>query len=259
MRLRRLAAALFLMATPLLAGCFQSATLVKLNPDGSGTLEMTTTMTTKTLAHMGALAASAGEDDQANPDTLFSVDAAKTAVDEMGTGVTFVSARRIDTRDRKGIKAVYAFKDIRTLSLGALNAPPGAEIGVVPDTLMDLSFTRLPNGHSLLTVKDGTDWPNPPQAGVDDQQVNDEMDTLFAGLKVDVAIQVGHLIKTNVPYVNGGTVTLLSVDFDQLLAHPGVLEKMQRARSMAGAKAALPRLNGIKINLDPELTIEFVK
>ena len=65
---------------------------------------------------------------------------------------------------------------------------------------------------------------------------------MLAGFRVDLTVQVGRVIKTNIPYVTGNTVTVLSVDFDQLLANP-----------------ALRSVKGAKINVEPELTIEFTK
>jgi hypothetical protein len=279
MRLRRIAGVLACAATCLLAGCFQSSTLVKLNPDGSGTLEQTISMTAQAMEQIKAFSAMGDKNKKggaadASQDP-FSVDQAKAAAAKMGSGVSFVSAEKIDTADRKGLKAVYAFKDIRTLSLNEVNSPAGADMGDKSDKPMALSFSQLPNGHSLLTIKNdtatttakpaaaGADKSSPdkssPLKGMDDAQAMDMIKAMFAGMKVDLAVQVGHLVKTNVPYVAGGTVTLLSMDFDQVLANPGALEKLQKANSLAETKVALQGVKGIKVTLDPTMTIEFTK
>jgi hypothetical protein len=77
------------------------------------------------------------------------------------------------------------------------------------------------------------------------------------GLKIDVLIQVPRVVRTNSPYVEGGTVTLLSMDFDKVLADPKMLERMNGAKTLADTKAALKDFKGIKINLEPQVTIEF--
>jgi hypothetical protein len=253
----------------LLAGCFQSSTLVKLNPDGSGTIEQTTTMTAQALAQLQELSAM-GDKSKNKTSEPFSLDEAKAAAAKMGAGVTLVSADKIDTPDRKGIKAVYAFKDIRTLSLNEMNTPGGAGTGAKTEKPMTLAFSQLPNGHALLTIKNdtnksmGTAKPDTtagdsPFGKMGDTQAMEMMKAMFAGMKVDLAVQVGHVVKTNVPYVTGGTVTLLSMDFDQVLANPGALEKMQKAKTLADTKVALQGVKGIKVTLDPEMTIEFTK
>lgn len=272
MRLRRCAALLVCLVAPLLAGCFQSATLVKLNPDGSGTIEQTTTMTAQALAQLQELSAMGDKDkSKTKMSEPFSVDEAKAAAAKMGAGVSLVSADKIDTPDRKGIKAVYAFKDIRTLSLNEMNTPGGADMGGKAEKPMTLTFSQLPNGHALLTIKNDTDMTKnmtagmggdsgqSPFGGMDSAQAAEMMKTMLGGMRVDFAIQVGHVVKTNIPYVSGGTVTLLSMDFDQVLSNPAALEKMQKAKSMADTKAALQGVKGIKVSLDPELTIEFTK
>ena len=272
MTLRRIAAAIVCAVTPLLAACFQSSTLVKLNPDGSGTIEQTTTMTAQALEQLQSFASMGDKDKKAQkPDDPFSVEDARKAADKMGPGVTFVSAQKIDTADRKGLKAVYAFTDIRKLSVSEMNAPGGADMGPKSQQPVTMTFTQLPNGHAVLTLKNDTDVAKKlsmpgqddagksPLGGMDNAQAAEMMKAMLAGMKVDFAVQVGHVVKTNIPYVAGGTVTVLSMDFDQILANPAGFEKLQKAKTLAETKAALQGVKGIKFSLDPELTIEFTK
>jgi hypothetical protein len=259
-----------------LGGCIQSSTLVKLMPDGSGTVEQTLTMSAQAMAQLSALAAMGdqkeGKEAKETKDLTkdpFSEADARAAAAKMGEGVTFVSSEKIDTPDRKGRRAVYAFKDIRKLSLQEMNAPSeaggGAEMAP-KDPPMTFKFEQLPGGHGLLTIlntaaaKAGTSMPDKPAAPLkadESAQAMQMMKAFMGGLKVDVGIQVGKLVKTNIPYVSGGTVTLLSMDFDKALAEPALLEKLQQAKTLADTKAALKGAQGFKVNLDPELKIEF--
>jgi hypothetical protein len=270
MTLRRCAAAIVCAVAPLLAACFQSSTLVKLNPDGSGTLEQTTTMTAQALQQLQSLASMGDKDKKGQPADLFSADEAKKAAAKMGAGVTFVSAQKIDTPEHKGLKAVYAFTDVRTLAVSEMNAPGGADVGQKPQRPVTMTFTQLPNGHAVLTLKNDTDVAKnlkmpgtgdakQPMFGTDNPQATEVMKQMLGAMKIDFAIQVGHVVKTNIPYVNGGTVTVLSLDFDQMLANPAGFEKLQQAKTPAETKAALQGVKGIKLSLDPELTIEFTK
>jgi hypothetical protein len=271
MTLRRCAAAIICTVAPLLAACFQSSTLVKLNPDGSGTLEQTTTMTAQALQQLQSLASIGDKDKKSqNPVDPFSVDEAKKQAARMGAGVTFVSAQKIDTPERKGMRAVYAFSDVRKLAVSEMNAPGGADMGQKPQQPVTMTFTQLPNGHAVLTLKNdadvaknlkmpGTGDAGQPAVGADNPQAAEMMKQMLGGMKIDFAIQVGHIVKTNIPYVNGGTVTVLSMDFDQMLANPAGFEKLQRAKTPAETKAALQGVKGIKLSLDPELTVEFTK
>ena len=274
MRRRRFAGVLACAAAFLLTGCFQSSILVKLNPDGSGTIEQTLSMATQTIEQLKALAAMDADKKGADADTneLFSVERAKAAAAKMGTGVSFVSASKANTQGRTGLKAVYAFKDIRTLALNAMPPSFAADLSNKVSDPMSLSFTQLPNGHALLTIKNDETaadmMPMKPAAGAParpargggaDDEAQAMVKAMLGGLKVDLAIQVGHVIKTNIPYVIGSTVTVISVDFDQVLANTAAFDKLDKAQTPVEMKAALRSVKGIKINVEPELKIEFTK
>jgi hypothetical protein len=264
MRLRRFAGVFACAAASLLTGCFQSSTLVKLNPDGSGTIEQTLSVATR----LTALAPTEAEKKSAADELkqMFSVEQAKAAAAKMGPDVSFVSASKIDTPERTGLKSVYAFKDVRTLVLTVMNNPFDIDMGGNSEAPMSLAFTQLPNGHALLTIENddmaaGMKPPTKlgPGGSTDDDETGKMIKAMLGGLKLDLTIQVGHLVKTNIPYVTGGAVTLASVDFDQLLANAAALDKLDKAQTMAEMKLALQGVKGFKVNLEPRLTIEFTK
>lgn len=269
--------ALAAIAAAAVSGCIQSSTVIKMKPDGSGNIEQTITMSAEAIAQLSALSAMS-EDKDKKPkgsfDDLFSDKDARAAAAKMGQGVTFVSSEKIDTPDRKGLKAVYAFTDIRKLSLEEMHAPGGASGDAAAmgapskNPPMTFQFTQLPGGNGLLTIlQPGVDkaLKETPATGKPDTTVDpkmaeqgiDMMKTFMKGLKIDIAVQVPRVVKTNSPYVDGGTVTLLSMDFDKVLADPAMLQRMNGAKTLADAKALLKDVKGIKVNLEPQVTIEF--
>ena len=52
-------------------------------------------------------------------------------------------------------------------------------------------------------------------------------------------------------------MTLLEVDLDQALTDPTVLTRLQAAPTPDAAKAVIKGVEGLKINLDREITVEF--
>lgn len=272
MRIHRCLPGMLCVVSALAAsGCFQSSTLIKLKPDGSGTIEQTLTMTAEAAQQLTAFAAMGGDKSKpaaSGPNDFFSEEDAKSAVAKMGGGVTYVSSQRIDTPERKGRKALYSFSDIRKLTVQEMSAPraageAGPASGAAKEAAMKFNFTQMPGGHSLLTI--GMPVPVMPTADMappssplqNNPQMMEMMKMFLKGLQVDAAIEVDRLIKTNSPYVNGSRVTLLSIDFDRVLADPALLEQMQKAKTLADAKAFLKDSKGFKISLEPELTIEF--
>jgi len=83
--------------------------------------------------------------------------------------------------------------------------------------------------------------------------------TMLAGARVLLAAEpAGTLVKTSSPFVDGQRVTLLDIDLDTVMADDTLLPRIQAvAANPAEAKAVLLSAKGLKINLDPEITIEF--
>jgi len=65
-------------------------------------------------------------------------------------------------------------------------------------------------------------------------------------------------VKTSSPYVDGSRVTLLEVDLDQVLKDETLLPRLQAAKTQDEAKAIVQGAAGLKINLDRDITIEFM-
>ena len=258
-----------------LAGCLQSATVVHVKADGSGTIETTTTMSQAALAQMKAMAESFGGKEGAAKGggfDMFSAEQLKAAAARMGEGVTFVSSEKIKTADAEGAKAVYAFKDVTKLRLSEKPAAGGSGQAGTPSPggsdpeNISFRFARLPDGTSRLTLvspemKPGSERPDKQAA----EKVNPNdpqfqmIKTMFKGLKIGIDVVVdGRIIKTNSPYVTGNRVTVLEMDFDQLLSDESKLVQMQGINSVEEAKRVLQNVKGFKINTDREVNIDFV-
>ncbi len=81
---------------------------------------------------------------------------------------------------------------------------------------------------------------------------------MLAGARVSVELEpAGRLLRTSSAYVTGQRVTLLDVNVDALLSDETLLQKLQSAPTAEDAKAILKAVPGLRLNLDPELTIEF--
>jgi hypothetical protein len=265
-------------AAALTSGCITALTNIKVRPDGSGTIEQTLSMTAEAAKQVAALASGFGdpsekkkpEADDGLPD-FFSEQSMKEAAAKLGEGVVFVSSTPIRTPERVGRVATYQFADITKVridqkpqtgdAMPGPDAKPGAE-----DVLF--RFAKQPAGTSKLTVlfpepefgkkKDGEGDDETDEKKAPDPQQLEMMKKIFDGLRVSIDVTVlGSIVKTNSPYVQGSTVTLLEMDFAQLLANDALLSKMDQPKSLEEAKAMLKDVKGFKINLDREVGIEF--
>lgn len=267
-----------------LGGCLNSTTVINVKADGSGTIEQTMTMNPQVAAQLqqmmsgfGEGAAQKSEGAAQKKGGFFNEADLRAAAPKMGQGVTFVSATPIHTAEAEGTKAVYAFTDITKLQMNQKPAAPGgaAAMGGMPggsaaeDILF--RFAKTPAGTSKVTVvfpEAKIDEARKTKAAAQAQaaKTNDPMQAaglamvkqMLNGLKISIVMQpAGRIVKTNSPYVEGQRVTLLEMDFGQLMSDEAMLQKLQAAGSMEEMKPLLKGVKGVKINTDKEVSVEF--
>ena len=183
----------------------------------------------------------------------------------MGPGVTYVSSAPIDTSEGQGRDITYAFTDINQLRLDAQPPSPGGLMGGAQGlgaaTRTTFSLTRQPGGLAILRVTAPQlsltgDRRIGPAGNVSPDQIA-MVRPLVAGARLAMAIEpVGQLVRTSSPWVEGPRVSIVDIEFDQFL-HDDTLRRLQGARTVDDAKAALKESPGVKISFDPEITIEF--
>jgi hypothetical protein len=89
------------------------------------------------------------------------------------------------------------------------------------------------------------------------QQI-DMVKGMLAGARLTVGIEPeGRLVRTSSPFVEGNRVTLIDLDFDKAAADPDLATKLQSLKTVDDVKAAVSSLQGVKIPLDPEISIAF--
>jgi hypothetical protein len=140
------------LAGVLLAGCMDVETVIKVKPDGSGTVEETMIMSKETVEQMKMMTSGMagmftdGEEGQAAPTpepfSLLDEEELKSKAKEMGEGVTYVSGKELSTEKGEGYVAVYAFTDITKLKINKEPDSPmgsgmGMEMGMAPGMEME--------------------------------------------------------------------------------------------------------------------------
>jgi hypothetical protein len=269
-----------------MSGCVTSDTLIKLNPDGSGVVVQKTLMSTEMIAQLTAMmqgfaqqmaGKEANQTGMQAPE-LFTEKDARGRAAKMGEGVRFVSSRKIAREGMEGQEATYAFRDVTKLKLSEKpEAPSVPGIAASPQeggSETTFRFSKLPNGHSQLTAV-FSPRPSKPEKALPEAQPEEktegkgkaptaeqleEAKKFFAGFRIGMAVEVqGNLIKTNSLYRDGAKVTLLEMDFSELLSNDAMLQQAAaiKGQNLDEAKALLKGLRGFKINLDPEVNIEF--
>jgi hypothetical protein len=261
-----------LLATVSLTACLNSTTLVKLKPDGSGTVEQTTLM--NMAAIKGMVPGAAGQVNQGP--MMNKADLERTA-QRMGKGVRLVSTEPIKGANGfEGAKAIFAFDDINEIQISQDPNMAGSNDGIAgvakSEQPVKFTFTRNPAGTSTLTMTlndrpAGADTPRPemPQSAdmpdITNPMIMNMIKTMFDGFRVNIDLEVmGSIVKTNAEYVNGSRITLLEMDMSALLADEAKLRalqgKIRPGASFGDVKPYLKDIKGIKID-GPSVRVEF--
>lgn len=251
-----------------LSGCISSTSVMKIKPDGSGTIEETTTMGAEFALQMKQMLKGM------NPDggevDLFKVSDAKAKAARMGEGVTFVKAEKVKTAEGEGLKSIYAFKDVTKLKMSQKPQGPKAPGQAPKKEEAPITFAMSKKGgNSVLTItfpkpkggeKSDKGDGAPPNMPEPPPQQMEQMKKIFKGMKVGLHVEVdGKLVKTNSPYVEGNRVTLMEIDFGKLLSDQGKLKEvigLGKNPSMEQVKSVIKDMKGMKVNIEP-VTIEF--
>jgi len=250
-----------LAAALLSSGCFQMTTVMKVNGDGSGTIDHRMVYATAALAQLRQFASLGGRGGQ-GVDPL-SEQQARDMTASIGPGVTYVSSTPISSPFGQGREATYAFTDVSQLRISTQPAAPG---GLAVRTqgfstngeTITFSLSHETGGNAALHIHvpepNFLDALGSPGATAQIGMIK----TMLAGAHVLlVAEPSGTLVRTSSPYVDGQRVTLLEVDLDRVLQDETLLPRLQAATTPEEAKAIVKGAAGLKINLDREITLEF--
>jgi hypothetical protein len=248
-------------------GCINSATLVKVKPDGSGTVEQTTLVNMQALKAMMPGMPGGQQANPVNQDNL------KRQAERMGKGVRLLSAEPAKSGGFEGVKAVFAFDDINAVSVSQDPDMAGGTGGIAPPPSQNDNPVRFKlarqGGTSVLTVQfqdkpsKGAGSDTAPAGGPDmsDPTVMNMVKAMFEGFKIGIDLEVvGSIVKTNAEYVSGSKVTLLEMDMASLFADEAKLKALQSkvkpGASLSEVKPYLKDIKGIKID-GPTVNIEF--
>ena len=257
----------FLTLGLITSGCINSASLIRVKPDGSGTIEHTMLVNTAALKGLMAMG---GAQTKESGSVLNEADF-KRAGERMG--VRPVSLTPVKDGNFQGAKALYEFDDISKVRVDQdpqMSGSTGGKFSVGPTSSNPIRFAFNRQGTtSVLTITVDEKVATEATARAQEAPSIDSIDpammqmikTMFDGFHVGIDLEVdGKIVKTNADYVTGSRITLLDIDMAGVLADEAKLKSLQSkikpGLTLSELRPYLKDIKGVKIN-HPAVTIEY--
>ena len=272
---RPLAAAL--VAALASTACFSSETVIRVKADGSGTIEQVNLANKDTLNMAAGMARQAAQQAGGDASRAPNLDGIGDLFDEarireqagsFGEGVRFVSSEPASKDGLSGVRAVFAFDDVRLINM---SNRPGGQGPPTPQLRFDLQRAadggastlriRLPEGTRPAPVgADATAPAAPPRQDIPPEALA-LVRNMFKGARMSIAVEVdGAIVSTDGPQRDGSRVTIFGLDFEQLLSDPtkfAALQGMKPGTDFDTARKALEGVPGVTLPQTRTVSIEF--
>jgi len=268
--------ALVLFSLVFLTGCIKLKTVIKVKPDGSGTVEQTFLIQQefvemlRGLSKMGS--GESGTEDSEEEFSLMDREKLESFAGQMGEGVSFLSADPLREGGFEGYLARYSFSDISKLRV---NQNPGELVAQVPSEmpqeeqtreLVTFSFTR--GNPSILKVympelKEEESEDGGSGTGEEDEPSVEDMEMLkqlYSTMLLRMWIEVeGDILNTNATYREGSQIILMEMDFGKIVEQEDKLEELlkNKTRSLEETKEMVRDIPGIRVELEDAVEIQF--
>ena len=252
-----------------LMGCFESIVLLRVNKDGSGTIEETVVISD---AFMELMKSFGGEEEGEEEEEPINEQELIDKAASMGEGVRYVSAEPVKTDRGSGYKAIYSFSDINDVRINQnpgenVSPPPmgGEEQGPVEEWLR-FNFS----GGRTATLE--IIYPQDMEMHQEEKSAESEADMdsnpemmemmreLYQDMHIGIAVEVdGEITDTNASYVDGSTVTLMDIDFAKILEDEEKFKELMNANpeTVEEMKELVKDNPGIKVETEESIRIRF--
>ena len=262
------------LAVLILSSCFQTFTLIRVNKDGSGTLEERFLLANR-FADMlrsldsedqtgqevsGEAAVDAAGPAPRNPQAV-DIEKLRARAARMGPGVELDLAEAAHADSGAGYRAVFRFADINRLEL---RYNPAENLSAItegqPPEQEPIRFrlTRGPTA-ALEILLPAAAASNAPPAEPEDGTLH-MLRQIYGDMKIRLSVEVeGEIIETDADYREGSTVTLMDLDLGLLMQDDQAFRSIAAAqpRSLEDLKRLAAGNEALKIETQQSVLVRF--
>jgi len=259
-----------------LSGCIEVNTTVKVNADGSGTVEETVFMSDEIINMIKEFSSSFDSTDTVEEFTLFNEAELKEKATKLGEGVEYISGSKITEEGKEGYKAIYSFKDISKLQIdqdptSRIPDNPEAQAEQVVKEYLTFSFVKgkpseiiisMPSSEKESEAEEEEEFPDVDSVDSIDADSTglSELKYFLKDFSFSLNVQVdGTISSTNATYVEGSNITIFSMNFGELLKNAEKLKELEKSnfQDLQKVKDIIKDIPGIKIEMNNPVSIKF--
>jgi len=250
----------------MLSGCLEGKTVIRVNPDGSGTISETTLFSKKMATEIKEFTAGLPSSDPIDPGKLKDQATFKERAKSMGEGVRFRSGEKAIKADFSGYTVIYDFDDITKLTLFKKEGPGHSHSGQNNFSSSPITFDFVKGSPATLTVIQAPEEP-PRAAGKTSAHLGSPTETeskkaaeLIKGFKFEVGIEVnGTIVETNASQRNGNYLTLMALDLDKIVGTNPQLVKFSYGTDNPSqwSRSRIKDIPGVTVETEDIITVVF--
>lgn len=253
-----------------LFGCLQVDTKVNLSKDGSGTIVETVFIKNEVINMLREFAM-AFDSTKSEDFNMFNETELKNKSADYGEGVEYKSGEKILRDGYEGYKVTYSFNDINKVKLNPspdTKMPIGeSEEEVVKKDYLKFNFTK--GSQSVLTIifpeeelseniKEEENTIETPDSANAEQM--DKLIEMFDGMRISLKLNIdGEVTETDASYADGSEITLMDIDFAEIIKNKEILEAMGKSNQMTreNFKEMTSGIPGIKLEVKEKVTVKI--
>jgi len=265
----------------ILSGCLQTETKIKVEKDGSGTVEQRVIMRKDIVEMMQGMQAAMGGTAPGGS-SVFNEEKLKEDAKRMGSGVRMLEARPITSEAGSGYMVRYGFTDINRIQVPEtplLGDTPANQPGGISTEGSVITFKFSKGNPATLEVlfrkdegsKGSGEKVERTNEGISKEEKEGEeeespeqekamMQELLRDMKLSIRVEVGGTItSTNADYRSGSVVTLMDVDFNALLENKEAFEKLtgDKVDTLDELKEFSRKYRGLQMETKEQVQIKF--
>lgn len=256
------------------SGCVQDHVLIKLNPDGSGTIEETL-LSNMPMEEIKKECAGDGdcptEEDLAKEIIEQVMPQIRENAGEFGQGVKLISVKPAKQNKAAGAVAVFAFDDINKVTINKIPTRRISHHGAQNSDENSIKFSFKKGAISKLNIAMfPEEWlkrkinDDEAKESDDDNDSIEKMDPqmrewLRTG-RFTIKLEVkGAIAKTNATYPAGKCITLMDVSFESFIGKDQLYKKFKSKppRSIKEYKEAIKGAKDLKLEMNTPVFVDF--